>query len=372
MPQLCLGPATDISLVTDASSYDYFGSPEQPPPAPAGPDELNRFGLPVGAGMPPAPASETPKVPSLQPHELAQIMHADPSGLARSMRGSAYPTRGRLGFRRSVSAGLDLTRTTLRILRRQPELLTVTFICLLAAVIVCLTYAQFFGGLDELVSGGRVAIAVRTFPLLALTSIIGTMGAAVVVGATTMIFEEGRGSLTRAWSHALTHLPQLVAWGLVSAAERTLTGLLRQHRLSSVFANLIDVAWDFATYLAVPIILYEDGVGPFQAVKRSSILVRGRWGAQAVAEGAITLALLVCAIPLFVLAIVIAVKISLILGLIAFVVVYVAAVVLGATLGGILSAAMYRFASTGFTSDGFFERDLWAAFGGQPFGRVAA
>ncbi len=157
-------------------------------------------------------------------------------------------------------------------------------------------------------------------------------------------------------------LPRLVFFGIVLAGERTLTGLLRGKRWSvgTLAANAIDRAWDFATFLVIPIILFED-VPVFAAVKRSGQLVASRWGTQLTARSVLGLALFVVCLPLFVLGFALC-TVSVPIGVGFLILVLVADMVLAAAMTGVLSAAMYRFAMTGLVVPGFREADMWAAF----------
>ena len=152
-------------------------------------------------------------------------------------------------------------------------------------------------------------------------------------------------------------------FGVVLAGERTLTSLLRGKRWSpgTFAANAIDRVWDFATFLVIPVILYEN-VPVFAAVKRSGHLVAARWGTQLTARSVLSLALFVACLPLIAVGVVLCL-VSVPLGIGVLVVVLVGDLVMAAALTGVLSAAMYRFATTGMVVPGFREADMWAMFG---------
>jgi hypothetical protein len=169
--------------------------------------------------------------------------------------------------------------------------------------------------------------------------------------------------LSSAWVTTLGQLPRLVYFGIVLAGERTLTSLLRGKRWSigTLAANTIDRAWDFATYLVIPVILFEN-LTVFGAVKRSGQLVASRWGTQLTARSVMSASLFLVSLPLIVLAVVLAAY-SMTAGIGLLIVVVVLIVVASSALNGVLSAAMYRFAVTGLVVPGFREADMWAAFG---------
>jgi hypothetical protein len=140
--------------------------------------------------------------------------------------------------------------------------------------------------------------------------------------------------------------------------------LLRSSRRwspTTIAANLIDGAWDFATFLAIPVLLYES-VGVFGSVKRSGQLVSQRWGVQLTARSVLGLAIFIAVLPLIVIGVLVAVGVSAVLGVVLILVTLLGQLALAGAMTGVLSAALYRFGTTGLVAPGFSEADMWAAF----------
>jgi hypothetical protein len=166
-----------------------------------------------------------------------------------------------------------------------------------------------------------------------------------------------------AWRLTVTRLPALIGFGVAQAAESTMTAALRNSAAGRIAANVTDKAWDFATFLAVPAILFEK-VGPLDAVRRSGSLVASRWGTQLTAQAVLSFAIAVCTIPLAIVAIAIA-SANAAIGIALLVAILLASIAVSSALNGILSAAMYRFATTGTLAPGFDEADMWSVFAGR-------
>jgi Family of unknown function (DUF6159) len=275
---------------------------------------------------------------------------------------SSYSPSARLGFMNSIRVGFQLLPVCWRVLVQQPSLLVVPVIVLIAGVVAVLGYADVFGGLTNLLGPNKYEAAVKVFPLVAFVSAMSVVGQAVIVAAATDELDGRRTSLGAAWLTAGAQLPRLVLFGIVYAGERTITSMLRGRRWSigTIAANTIDRAWDFATFLTIPVLLYED-LPVFRAVARSGKLVAKRWGVQLTARAVLNLAVFVVALPLFVLAIVVASE-SVVLGTVLLVVVLLGMVAVSGALTGVLSAALYRFGTTGQVAPGFREADMWAVF----------
>jgi hypothetical protein len=71
-----------------------------------------------------------------------------------------------------------------------------------------------------------------------------------------------------------------------------------------------------------------------------------------------------CTIPLAIVAIVVASS-NAALGIALIVAILLAAIAVSSALNGILSAAMYRFATTAMLAPGFDEADMWSVFAGR-------
>ena len=74
-------------------------------------------------------------------------------------------------------------------------------------------------------------------------------------------------------------LPQIAAWAFLAATVGLLLNMLeeRSQWLGKIVAAILGGLWTVATYLVVPTLAVE-GLGPIDALKRSTALIRGVWG----------------------------------------------------------------------------------------------
>jgi hypothetical protein len=82
----------------------------------------------------------------------------------------------------------------------------------------------------------------------------------------------------------------IAGWALVLTTVNLVLQLLRERAgiLGSLLLGAASVAWSLATFLVVPILALE-GLGPLQALDRSSALFRAKWGEQLVGTASIGL-----------------------------------------------------------------------------------
>jgi hypothetical protein len=86
------------------------------------------------------------------------------------------------------------------------------------------------------------------------------------------------------WAAAREHFGPILSWAgvqlVVGAAISALQALLREgagQLVSSLIGGLANFAWTIATFFVIPLIALE-GLGPFDALKRSVAIIRQRWG----------------------------------------------------------------------------------------------
>jgi hypothetical protein len=172
-------------------------------------------------------------------------------------------------------------------------------------------------------------------------------------------------------SQAMNRLPQIAAWALVSGTVGFLLKMIesRSERLGSFMASLIGAGWAIATYFVVPVLVVEK-VGPWDALKRSTSMVRRTWGEALVGNMGIGLVMFVATLPgiaMIMLGIVIAGATGqmawTIAGIAAGAIWIVGTSLVSAAVQSILLTALYLYASEGTAPPQFDAALLQSAFG---------
>lgn len=115
----------------------------------------------------------------------------------------------------------------------------------------------------------------------------------------------GDPTIASALGGAAGRLHRILPWALVSATVSQLIRAIQERMgiLSSIVSMFGAMAWAAVTFLVLPILVIED-VGPIEAIKRSSSLLRQAWGEGLSGRIGMGLIGFVAAVPFFVLAIV--------------------------------------------------------------------
>lgn len=169
---------------------------------------------------------------------------------------------------------------------------------------------------------------------------------------------------------AVKRLPQILAWAAIAATVGILMRAVREKLggVAEFLFGVAEMAFAMATFFVVPVLVVE-GVGPLEAIRRSTAIMRHTWGTSLAADFGVGF-LIVIAIFAGLLLLVALV------GLVPNEVFYVVPFVIGAvlaliilvltTLSTVLRAALYRFATTGEVPPQYDRALLESAFVEKP------
>ena len=188
----------------------------------------------------------------------------------------------------SNPTGKAILRASLRLFRQDRQMIWLPVMATLTALVA---FAVVAGPVALALGHNGIAFLVA----LACGSVMAT--AATVIFNVALVFAatdriEGRtptisGSLAQAWGRRRV----IFSWAILSAVVGTAIRLLEQ-RLGLV-GRLIGfaggLAWAVATFLVIPVLAFENA-GPLEAVKRSSSILKARFGT--VARGGLRFGLL--------------------------------------------------------------------------------
>ncbi len=211
----------------------------------------------------------------------------------------------------TIGHTFELMKMSWRVLMMDRELILFPIfagISLLVLIGVFLVIGDSTGTLDRLdaLQGSssaeqetEVVDAVLGITFVFLSSAIVIFFNAALIAAALERLRGGDPNIASGLRAAIAHLPQILAWALITVIVTLLLRALRRYGFAGQIAALIGGAvWGFATFFVIPVLVSE-GVGPIEAIKRSASLFRQTWGRQAVSSfgfGIITIVAVVIAV----------------------------------------------------------------------------
>ena len=111
-----------------------------------------------------------------------------------------------------------------------------------------------------------------------------------LVGAAIALLEGGRPTVGVALKLAFSRIGAVLGYAVISATIGILLQVLaeRLSLLGRLIEAALGLAWTAATFLVVPILAAE-GIGPWQAIERSTALLRKTWGENLIGNVGISL-----------------------------------------------------------------------------------
>ena len=272
----------------------------------------------------------------------------------------------------TIGHTFELMKMSWRVLMLDREL--ILFPVMSAVGMVLLAGAVFAGGLlggafglaEEGGEGSGGDLALGLVLAFGSSAIVIFFNAALVAAAQERL-RGGDPNVTSGLKAASAHVPQILAWALITTAVTLILQALRERGgIAGQVASMVGgIAWSLATFFVIPLLVAE-GIGPIEAIRRSSSLLRQTWGRQISASfgfGIVTIgAIIVAAIPGLLLAF-----IHPLLGLAIGIPLVGLAWATVTALEGVFKAALYDFA-IGKDPHGFDRATLQSAYAPRPGG----
>jgi hypothetical protein len=262
-----------------------------------------------------------------------------------------------------------LLKASFAVLRADKELVVFPIVSTVAVLVVTASFALpmlFAGFLDSLMEGETQIVGyIVCFAFYVVQYFVIIFANSALVGAALIRLRGGDPTVGDGFRIAMERIGTILAYALVSATVGMILRFIseRGKTVGRIVSSIVGMAWNLATYLAVPVLVVE-GVGPLEAVKRSASYLKKTWGEQIVGNfsvgvifGLITLLLILIGIPVFYFVIT-SKSIALIaITAVVFVLAFVVLGLINSTLNGIYVAAVYRYAVEGDTG-GFFDEEM--------------
>jgi hypothetical protein len=260
-----------------------------------------------------------------------------------------------------IGTGWQLTKTSLRVLRADKELLIFPLISGLALLLILGAFigGMFFTiGFDAAFGGSSTWLAVVFMIIYYIVSFfVGLFFNAAIIGAATIRLNGGNPTLADGLRIAREDVGRIFLWAVFAA---TVAMILRaiQERLGfigKIIIGFVGIAWSLATFFVVPVLIYEK-LGPWAAVKRSAHIFKSTWGETIVggfSMGAIFGLLGLAGVLAPILGFVIGGVIGLLVGVVVVVVYWIILGLVASAANSIFIAALYRYATTGKVAEEF-------------------
>ena len=256
---------------------------------------------------------------------------------------------------------------SLSLIRKDKEILLFP---LISGIITILVFVSFLGiwffANNYTFNGPDILLIILLIVFYIVSSFVVVFFNVAIIACATKRLEGGDPTFSYGISFAAGRIRQILMWALVAATVGMLIRAIRQRAgpLGQIFGILGGLAWAIATYFVIPIIAFEQ-VGPWEALKRSSSLLKRTWGEGLISNLGLGLIFFLLAMVGFLgfflaIGLVIMTNSFVVFVVVALLVVayWIGLILVGSAANAVLMAALYRYATTGKMAEGFPDESI--------------
>ncbi|MBX7104890.1 MAG: hypothetical protein K1X57_12465 [Gemmataceae bacterium] len=286
-----------------------------------------------------------------------------------------------LGFFDRLGNGWNIAAQSWAVLKRDKQLMLFPVLSGVAALVVLASFALpmlLLPGLRQTImhaidGDGRrgdsmkIVASVLAFAFYFVNYFVIVYFNTALAACAIYRFQGGEPTVSMGLQMANRRLPQILGWSLLAATVGMILNAIeeRSELIGKIVAGILGGLWTMATYLVVPTLAVE-GLGPIDALKRSTSLICSVWGESVGGNaniGIIGFLLTLPALLLMVLAVVAKLPVAVLVVLGVALVIYILAVsVVTAAIKQVFIAGLYVYATEKRVPPGFDRGVMTNAF----------
>jgi len=214
-----------------------------------------------------------------------------------------------MNFFDRLSNGWTIAKNSFKVLRENKQLIIFPILSGISLLLIIGSFTVAIlsvagwdaDSIDESRSFGNYAILFAFYVVNYFVVIFFNMA---LIHCTHLYFKGEEVSVSKGLRYSVSRIGAIFSWAVVAATVGLIFRIIQENvgSLGKIVTGILGIAWSIATFFVVPIIAYEN-IGPFAAIKRSTQLMKEKWGESLGATfsfGFIRfIAMLVLGLPLF-------------------------------------------------------------------------
>ena len=215
-----------------------------------------------------------------------------------------------MSFFTRLSNGWNITTNSFKILKENKQLIIFPILSGISMILILGSFGTAFfasagWNVDNINNDDPLVNYAAVFLFYFVNYFVVVFFNTALIHCTRFYFRGEGASVSAGLKFAMSRLGAIISWALFAATVGTLLKVIQENVgwLGKIITGLIGVIWSIATFFVVPVIAYEDA-GPLQAFKRSAQLMKEKWGESLASTFSLGLiqffAVIIVAIPLFI------------------------------------------------------------------------
>lgn len=214
-----------------------------------------------------------------------------------------------MAFSDRISNGWKLAMSSFKILKANQQLILFPILSAISLVLVIGSFFTFLAAgsgwdLDNLREYSRTEYYAVVFVFYVVNYFIVVFFNMALIHCTRLYLNGEEVTIKKGLQFSVSRIGAIFSWAMVAATVGLILKAIQENSgiIGKIVTGIIGLVWSVATFFVVPVIAYEN-VGPIDAVKRSTQMMKEKWGESLTAGFSFGLihflGLLVICLPLF-------------------------------------------------------------------------
>lgn len=191
-----------------------------------------------------------------------------------------------MNFFDRLSNGWTITQSSFSILKKNKQLLIfpvlsgISMLLIMASIIVPILAAAGWEMENVNINFENKAVPyLFTFLFYLINYFVVVFFNMALIHCTKLYLQGEEASVSAGLKFSISRISVILSWAMFAATVGTILRLIQENTgwLGKLLAGILGMVWGITTFFVVPIIAYEN-LGPISAFKRSSQLMKEKWG----------------------------------------------------------------------------------------------
>jgi len=189
-----------------------------------------------------------------------------------------------MNFFDRLSNGWKIAMNSFKVLQANKQLIIFP---ILSGIALLLVIASFFTGMlaysgwdfDNMEELGTVTTYFLVFLFYIANYFVIVFFNMALIHCTRLYFHGEEVTVRKGLQFSMSRVGAIFSWAVFAAVVGTILKAIQENSgiVGKIITGIIGIVWNIATFFVVPVIAYEN-LGPLQAFKRSSQMMKEKWG----------------------------------------------------------------------------------------------
>jgi hypothetical protein len=189
-----------------------------------------------------------------------------------------------MGFFEKLSNGWNISMNSFKVLKENKQLIIfpilsgISLMLILGSFITVLL-ASAGWDIDGMDQPSKTTNLIFIFLYYLVNYFVVVFFNTALVHCTRLYFHGEEVTIRKGLKFSLSRIGTIFAWSMFAATIGTILKFIEQNVgwIGKIIVSIVGIVWSVATFFVVPVIAYEN-VGPLGAFKRSSQMMKEKWG----------------------------------------------------------------------------------------------